>query len=114
MKGHNEYTKSFYKIKEVAELLNIPQSTLRFCESEFSEINPTMNNSNIRFYTPSDIETLKIVRFLLKDKGLKIESAKLQLRKNKRNLEQTVTIIEKLSEVKAELLQISDALGKRK
>lgn len=114
MKGRNEYTKSFYKIKEVAELLDIPQSTLRFWESEFSEINPKRNNSNIRFYTPSDIETLKIVRFLLKDKGLKIESAKLQLRKNKRNLEQTVTIIEKLSEVKAELLQISDALGKRK
>lgn len=110
----NELTKRYYKIKEVSELLNVNQSTLRFWESEFPEINPMRSETNRRYYTPSDIETLRIIKFLLKDKGLKIESAKEQLHLNRHNVTKRMKIIDDLNNVKEELNLILKGLTKRK
>lgn len=110
----NELTKRYYKIKEVSELLNVNQSTLRFWESEFPEIKPMRSETNRRYYTPSDIETLRIIKFLLKDKGLKIESAKEQLHLNRHNVTKRMKIIDDLINVKEELNLILKGLAKRK
>lgn len=110
----NELTKRYYKIKEVSELLNVNQSTLRFWESEFPEIKPMRSETNRRYYTPSDIETLRIIKFLLKDKGLKIESAKEQLHLNRHNVTKRMKIIDDLNNVKEELNLILKGLAKRK
>ena len=48
--------KKYYKISEVAELLGLPASTLRFWEKQFTVIRPKRNNHGTRFYTPADIE----------------------------------------------------------
>ncbi|MDE7380898.1 MAG: MerR family transcriptional regulator, partial [Muribaculaceae bacterium] len=56
-----EYGKKYYKIKDVAEFVGVNPSTLRFWEKEFPEINPMRTASGIRYYTPQDIETLKII-----------------------------------------------------
>lgn len=110
----NELTKRYYKIKEVSEFLNVNQSTLRFWESEFPEIKPMRSETNRRYYTPSDIETLRIIKFLLKDKGLKIESAKEQLHLNRHNVTKRMKIIDDLNNVKEELNLILKGLAKRK
>lgn len=39
----NDLDKKFYKIGEVAEILEIPQSTLRFWEKKFTLIKPRRN-----------------------------------------------------------------------
>ncbi len=49
-------SKKYYKISEVAELLGLPASTLRFWEKQFTVIRPKRNNHGTRFYTPADIE----------------------------------------------------------
>ena len=77
-----ELSKQYYKIKEVAEILDVPQSTLRFWEKEFPMIKPIRSSHNIRYYRPQDIELLRIIHYLIKDKGLKIEAAREQLRSN--------------------------------
>ena len=71
-----ELSKQYYKIKEVAEILDVPQSTLRFWEKEFPMIKPIRSSHNIRYYRPQDIELLRIIHYLIKDKGLKIEAAR--------------------------------------
>ena len=109
----NELSKSYYKIKEVAELLDVAPSTLRFWENEFPEVKPRRSDSNRRYYTPADIETLRIIRFLLKDKGLKIDAARQQLRGNRKNITKNLELIAKLEKVKGELRSLMDALGKR-
>ena len=43
-----ELSKQYYKIKEVAEILDVPQSTLRFWEKEFPMIKPIRSSHNIR------------------------------------------------------------------
>lgn len=47
--------KQYYKIKDVAEMLGVQQSTLRFWEKEFDCLNPRRSASNVRYYTPADI-----------------------------------------------------------
>ena len=109
-----DLTKKYFKIKEAAEIRGVNQSTLRFWESEFPQIKPWRSPSNNRFYTPQDIETLKMVYYLVKIKGLKIDSAREQMRLNSKNISKRMTIIEKLSDARDELQMMLDALGKRK
>lgn len=110
----DELTKQFYKIKDVAELLDVPQSTLRYWEREFPECSPKRSPHNIRYYTPEDIETLKIIKYLIKTKGLKIEAAKEQLRVNRGNSDRRIEIIERLEKVRDELALYKKALNLRK
>ena len=66
-----DLSKRYYRIGDVASILNIPTSTLRFWEKEFTIIKPVRNQKNTRLYTPKDIETIKMIHFLVKEKGLK-------------------------------------------
>lgn len=109
-----ELSKQYYKIKEVAEILDVPQSTLRFWEKEFPMIKPIRSSHNIRYYRPQDIEQLRIIHYLIKDKGLKIEAAREQLRSNKHNVSRRVEIIDRLKSVRSELANLLVALGGRK
>ena len=108
-----EYTKKYYKIKDVAELTGVNQTTLRFWESEFDCIKPLRSATNQRYYTPSDIETIKIINFLIKIRGLKIEAAKREMKLNRDNISKKIEIIRKLQTIKIDLEGILKALKKR-
>lgn len=110
----SDLTKRYYKIKDVAELIGVSQSTLRFWESEFPEVNPMRSTSNQRYYTPDDIETLHLIYYLVKMRGLKIDAAKEQLRLNRSNISKKIDIIRRLSDVKDELEMMLKAIEKRR
>lgn len=107
---NNDFNKKYYKIREVAEILNIPASTLRYWESQFTIIKPKRNEHGTRFYTPADIETIRMVYFLVKEKGLKLDAAQDQIRKNHSNVSQRHKTIERLKKVRTELKSMLDAL----
>lgn len=109
-----DLTKSFYKITDVAEMLDVSQSTLRYWEHEFPECAPTRSSTNIRYYTPENIEKLRLIHYLLKTKGLKIEAARRQLQTNKANIARRLEIIDKLTDVRTELSEMLAALTKRR
>ncbi len=102
--------KKYYKIREVAEILNIPASTLRFWESQFTIIKPKRNQHGIRFYTPTDIETIRMVYYLVKEKGLKLDAAQEQIRHNHSGVSRKHKAVERLKEVRARLQSMLDAL----
>ena len=102
--------KKYYQISEVADILGIPTSTLRFWESRFSVIKPNRTKKGRRIYTPEDIEKVRMVWFLLKEKGLKLEAAEQQLSQNRRNVSKRYEVVERLYGVRNELLQIENAL----
>lgn len=104
--------KKYYKIKEVAEMLDLPASTLRFWESQFSILKPKRNDGGIRFYTPADVENLRMIRYLIKDKGLKISAAQDALRRNHSGVSRRHKAIERLHEVRDRLQDMLDALNK--
>ena len=49
--------------------------TLRFWETKFKQIKPTILSGNRRYYTNKDVEIIKMVNYLLKDQRLTIEGA---------------------------------------
>lgn len=68
--------KSFYRIREVSALLDVPAHTLRYWESEFSQLSPSKSDKGQRRYTPKDIELIKEIKSLLYDKRMSIEGVK--------------------------------------
>ena len=84
---------SAYKtISEVTKILNLkskkgralPTHTIRFWEKEFKQIKPKKIN-NRRYYSSKQVEIIKMVKFLLKNKGMTIIGVKniLNLNTNK-------------------------------
>lgn len=69
-------TPIFYRIREVSELLSVPNSTLRFWESEFPQLNPDRTSSGQRRYRTEDVEVCKLIKRLLRDKGYSLNYAK--------------------------------------
>ena len=108
------FDKEYYKIKEVADFVGVPQSTLRYWEKEFPQmISPMRNPSGTRFYRPKDVENIRKIHYLIKDKGLKIEAAKAYLRSNPQNVSKLPEVLDRLTEVRNELNGILRALGGR-
>ena len=110
---HDELTKKFYRIGDVSQILNLPQSTIRFWEKEFSELRPRRNGGGTRMYTPHDIEQLRIISFLIKDKGLTLEGAREHLRRNRADLERKHEVIKRLQSMRRRLTDLLDALDQR-
>lgn len=105
--------KKFYRIGDVAELLELPQPTLRYWEKEFSELRPRRNAGGTRLYTPNDVELLRLIKFLVKDKGLTLEGAREHLRRNRRNLDRTHRAIVRLKEIRERLVSLGEAFDNR-
>ena len=96
----------------MAEILGIPASTLRFWEKEFTIIKPKRNSKNTRFYTPEDVETIKMVYYLVNEKGLKLDAAQQQIRVNRHNVSQRSEVINRLKSVRNQLQDMLDAINK--
>ena len=109
-----DLSKRYYRIGDVASILNIPTSTLRFWEKEFTIIKPVRNQKNTRLYTPKDIETIKMIHFLVKEKGLKLDAAQAMIRRNRDGVSKQFEVIERLKGIKAQLQTLNHYLGKVK
>ena len=62
---------------------NLQTHTLRYWESKFRQIKPTIRAGKRRYYSKRDLKIIKLVKFLLKDKGLTIKGVKKILDKSK-------------------------------
>ena len=110
----DKLSKKFYKIGDVAEILNVPTSTLRFWEKEFTVIKPKRNNKNIRVYTIKDIETIKMIYYLVKEKGLKLDAAQAMIKRNRDGISKQFEVVERLKGVREQLMQLDNALASLK
>ncbi len=102
--------KLYYSIKEVAEMLNVSESMLRFWEKEIPAIKPKTTGNNIRQYTEKDIENIKVVYNLVKVRGFKLAAARKMLRENKEGVDKNARIMENLISVRDELKKLKKQL----
>ena len=65
----NKDLKLYYSIGEVARMFNVNESLLRYWEKEFPMISPKKAGGNIRQYRKEDIENIRLVYQLEKEKG---------------------------------------------
>ena len=108
----DDLEKKFYKISEVAEILGIPASTLRFWESQFTIITPHRNAGGTRFYRPSDIEKIRMIHYLVKEKGLKLAAAQEQIKRNPGGVSRQRDAIRRLEAVRDKLKDLLANLNK--
>ena len=79
----NKDHKLFYSIKEVAEMFGVTDTLLRYWEKEFPNIAPKKGSRNVRQYTRENVEQIKLVYHLVKEKGMTLEGAKKALKEKK-------------------------------
>jgi len=100
--------KLYYSIGEVAEMLDVPVSTVRFWENEFDILKPMKNKKGNRMFTPSDIKNLKIIHHLLKKEGMTLSGVKKKLSGKWEETDYKYEINESLQKIKTMLLDIRD------
>jgi DNA-binding transcriptional MerR regulator len=61
--------------------------TLRFWETKFKQLKPTILSGGRRYYALRDIEIVKMIYFLLKVKGMTINGAKKVMNSNIKHLD---------------------------
>jgi len=72
--------KLYFRIGEVAKLLDLQPYVLRFWESEFPQLKPGKAGTGQRLYKRRDVETLAEIRRLLYDEGYTIPGARQALK----------------------------------
>ena len=112
MLNKNKDLKLYYSVSEVAEMLGVSESLLRFWEKEFPQITPKKAGRGIRQYRKEDIETLKLIYHLVKERGMTLQGARQRLETN--NKSQTTSnfeLLERLRAIREELVGMRDALN---
>ena len=104
--------KLYFSIKEVAERFGLNESTLRYWEKEFADLSPRKTPGGTRIYTEQDIETVRLIHYLLKVRGMTIVGARRKLKDNKETTINQMQIIEKLKTIRAELVSLRDAVDR--
>ena len=102
----------YYTIGDVAVYFGVNESTLRYWEDEFDIITPRRSSRGVRFYNQEDIDNVRLVYYLLKEKGLTLAGAKKQLRENRSGVIRSNEIISRLKSVREELCGIRNELAK--
>ena len=106
----NKDLKLYYSIGEVARMFNVNESLLRYWEKEFPMISPKKAGGNIRQYRKEDIENIRLVYHLVKEKGMTLQGAKQRLKVNKEKTAQTAEVVSRLKEIREELVKLRKSL----
>lgn len=102
--------KLYYTIGEVAAMLEIPVSTVRFWENEFTFLKPLKNKKGNRLFTPADIKNLRIIHHLVKDEGLTLSGVKKRFSEKWDETDYKFEVNESLQKIKSMLLEIRDSI----
>ena len=92
--------KLFYPIGEVAEMFNLSVSSIRYWEKEFDILKPKKNKKGNRMFTKKDVDNLRIIYHLTKERGFTLEGAKKKLRENKADTIENIEIINHLKNIR--------------
>lgn len=102
--------KIYYRIGEVAEMFDVNTSLIRFWEKEFNVIKPQKNSKGDRLFTAKDIENLKVIYHLVKEKGYTLQGAKEALKNKKAHTYENAELVDALSNIKQFLLDLKKNL----
>ena len=102
--------KVYYSIGEVAELFEVNQSLVRYWEKEFDILKPQKNKKGNRLFTKQDINNLRIIYHLVKERGYTLTGAKEKLKQNREDVEKSVEIIDSLQKIRSYLMEIKEEL----
>ena len=100
--------KLFYPIGEVAKIFDVSVSSIRYWEKEFNILKPKKNKKGNRMFTKKDLDNLKIIYHLIKERGFTLEGAKKKLRDNKKDTIDNIGIITNLKNIRKFLVEFRE------
>lgn len=104
--------KLYYTMGEVAEMFDVKASLIRHWESKFSCIRPRKNKKGNRMFTPEDIERLKQIYHLVKERGMTLEGANKVMRSSAKmtDVSRDTEMLERLQRIRAALVEVREEL----
>ncbi len=104
--------KLYYTMGEVAEMFDVNASLIRYWESKFSCIRPHKNKKGNRLFTPEDVERLKQIYHLVKERGMTLEGANKVMRASSKSndLARDTEMLERLQRIRAALVEVREEL----
>src|SRR6187401_923923 len=105
-----EIEKLYYSIGEVAEIFTVAPSLIRFWESEFDIIKPKKNRKGNRQFTKEDIDNVRTIYHLVKEKGFTLQGAKEMLRNDTEAVKDKMDMITSLKRVRNFLIELREKL----
>lgn len=102
--------KVYWSIGEVAELFEVNTSLIRFWEKEFDILKPVKNKKGNRMFTKADVDNLRIIFHLVKERGYTLQGAKDKLKDNREDVVDKVAMIESLTRIRGFLVDLKDQL----
>ena len=102
--------KLYYSISEVAEMFGVNESLLRYWEKEFPQLCPKKAGRGVRQYRKEDVETVKLIYYLVKERGMTLPGARQRLKDNKETTLRNYEIVNRLKSIREELVNMRDAL----
>lgn len=102
--------KKYFTIGEVAKLLGVATSLIRFWETQFDFIRPKKNAKGNRKFTQDDLKKLKLVYHLVKEKGYTLQGAQDHIKSSKDSVDDKAEMIESLRNVRSFLEEMKKNL----
>ena len=87
-------------------MFDVNESLLRYWEKEFPIISPKKAGGNVRQYRKEDIENIRLVYHLVKEKGMTLQGAKQKLKMNRETTIRTTEILDRLKLIREELVSM--------
>lgn len=111
LKDDSDVKKMFYKMGEVSALLGVAPSLLRFWEKEFDCLKDlNKNRKGDRLYTEKNIEDLKTIHYIVKEKGYTLQGANEYMESHRNVQDKNSEILKSLEKLKAFLEEIKHNL----
>lgn len=103
--------KMFYSMGEVAEMFDVKPSLLRHWEAKFDILRPHKNKKGNRMFTPTDVENLKLIYHLVKERGMTLAGAAQYLKNGITDtMRRDMELLDRLQKIRAELVEVREQL----
>ena len=103
--------KLYYSMGEVAEMFDVTPALIRHWESQFDCLKPDRNKKGNRLFTPEDVEKLKQIYHLVKERGMTLKGANVMLKRVKnKEIAREVELLERLQRVRSTLAEVRENL----
>ena len=102
--------KIYYSIGEVANMLNVNTSLVRFWEKEFNILKPKKNKKGNRQFTKQDVKNCFLIYHLVKKRGYTLNGAKEVLKNNISDIKDQKILVDKMIKIKSFLLYLKEQL----
>lgn len=109
--NENKDCKVYYRISEVAELIGENESLVRYWSNEFPRfVKPDRNKRGVRLFTRRDVEALKKIHYLVKERGMTLEGAAKRMKSNPDGSDRSLEVAGRLKEIRRLLVEVQKSI----